>query len=121
MPDAASGLTFGDGTVGFNRAQSVLGLKVAYHVTAKPEAAGRVVLLSPTGVTVTAGPAGLDVTRVVNAILRQKPLLVCVAQYLPTGVDVTQIAVEPKAATVTFDAKNLKLSKATLTTKGSCG
>lgn len=121
VPGAASGLTLGDGTLGYDGSQSLLGVNVSYHVTAKPKAAGAQVLLTPTHATVTAGPVGLDLTTVVNAIVGQKPLAICVAQNLPPGVDVTKITVAPKAATVTFNAKNLKLSKETLTAKGSCG
>jgi hypothetical protein len=56
----------------------------------------------------------------VNAIIGEGPVPVCVASYLPAGVDVTHIDVTPKAATLTLHAKNLVLSSSTLSTKGSC-
>lgn len=121
VPGAASELTLGDGSLGYDAEQSILGFPISYHLTAKPKAAGTTVLLTPIAATITAGPVGVDATWLVNAILGEKPLPVCVAENLPKGVEVTRISVTPAAATVTFAAANLTLSQATLTTKGSCG
>lgn len=121
VPGAVSGVTPGDGTLSFDGSQSLLGLTVSYRATAKAKAAGETITLTPTAATVTASPVGLNFTAVVNAILGQAPLSVCVAQYLPAGVEITNIAVTPTAATLSFAAKNLVLSGSALATKGSCG
>jgi hypothetical protein len=121
VPQATSGVTLGDGTLSFDGAQSLLGFTVKYHATAKPKAAGTTIELTPTAAKVTAGPAGLDLSDFVTKLLGAKPLPVCVAQYLPKGVDVTKIDVNPKAATVTFHAADLALTSQTFSTKGSCG
>lgn len=120
VPEATSGFTLGEGTLSFDGSRSLLGFTVKYHATAKPKAAGTTIELTPTAANITAGPAGLDLSDFVTQLLRAKPLPVCVAQYLPKGVDVTKIDVNPKSAVLTFHAADLPLSAQTLSSKGSC-
>lgn len=120
VPQATSGVTLGEGTLSFDGVQNLLGIPVKYHATAKPKAAGTTINLTPTAAKITAGPAGLDLSGLVERLLGSKPLPVCVAQYLPKGVDVTKIEVNPTVATITLHAADLSLSSTTFTTKGSC-
>lgn len=120
IPGAKPGITLGSGTLSFDGSRSLLGFTVAYRATVEPKAAGDSIELTPKAATVTAGPAGFDLSPVVNAIIGEGPVPVCVATYLPAGVQVTHIDVTPEAATLTLHATNLALSSSTLSTKGSC-
>jgi hypothetical protein len=113
-------LAFGDGTVGYSGSTRFLGLRIDYSVTAEPTAAGDTVLLQPVGVEVGAGGGSLDVSDIVERLLGDDPVPVCVADRLPEGVEVQQITVEPSGATVVLEANGLRLDEASLATTGSC-
>ena len=113
-------LTFGDGTVGYTGSTRFLGLRIEYTVTAEPTAAGDTVLLQPVGAEVSAGGGSLDVSGIVDRLLGDDPVPVCVAEHLPEGVEVQQITVEPDNATVALTADGLRLDEASLATLGSC-
>jgi len=120
IPGAKPGITLGSGTLSFDGSRSLLGFTVAYRATVAPKAAGDSIELTPKSAKVTAGPAGFDLSPVVNAIIGEGPVPVCVAGYLPAGVRLTHIDVTPQAATLTVHAKDLVLSSSTLASKGSC-
>jgi hypothetical protein len=120
IPGVTGDLTLGKGTVGYNGTADLLGLPIGYQLKVKPEAAGKTVLLQPVDATVTTGAGDLDLSIRVNALIDRGPLPVCVAQYLPKGVEVNQITVTPGHATVNLDAADLVLDEATLRSKGSC-
>ena len=113
-------LAFGDGTVGYSGSTRFLGLRIDYSVTAEPTAAGDTVLLQPVGVEVGAGGGSLDVSGIVERLLGDDPVPVCVADRLPEGVEVQQITVEPSGATVVLEANGLRLDEASLATTGTC-
>ncbi|MDR6904546.1 hypothetical protein J2X63_000232 [Agromyces sp. 3263] len=113
-------LTFGDGTVGYTGSVSLLGFPIDYTVTARPTAAGDTVLLEPVGVELGSGGGSFDVSGLVDRLLGDDPVPVCVAQYLPEGVEVQQIAVAPAGAVVTLEGDGLRLDQATLSQTGSC-
>jgi hypothetical protein len=113
-------LAFGDGTVGYSGSTRFLGLRIEYSVTAEPTAAGDTVLLQPVGVEVGAGGGSLDVSGIVERLLGDDPVPVCVADRLPEGVEVQQITVEPSGATVVLEANGIRLDEASLATTGSC-
>lgn len=120
IPAAESGITLGSGTLSFDGSRSLLGFTVSYRATVEPKAAGDSVTLTPKSATVTAGPAGFDFTPVVNAIIGEGPIPICVAKYLPAGVQVTHIDVTPEHATLTLHAAHVELSSAALSTTGTC-
>ncbi|MDN4614681.1 DUF2993 domain-containing protein [Leifsonia sp. F6_8S_P_1B] len=120
IPGATGDITLGDGTVGYDGSIDLLGLPVGYTVTAKPEAAGDQVLLQPVDASLTTGKDNVDLTRLVKAITDRGPFPVCAAQYLPDGVQVSDIAVTKGQATVTFTAKDFTLDEQFLNSKGSC-
>jgi hypothetical protein len=113
-------LAFGDGTVGYTGSVRFLGVPVEYSVTARPTAAGDTVLLEPIGVELGAGGGSFDVSGLVDRLLGDDPVPVCVAEYLPEGVEVQQIAVAPTGAVVTLEGDGLRLDQATLSQTGSC-
>lgn len=113
-------LAFGDGTVGYTDSIRFLGLPVEFSVTARPVAAGDTVLLEPEGVEVGALGGSFDASGLVDRILGDDPIPVCVAEHLPQGVEVQQIVVRPDGATVALQADGLRLDEASLATKGSC-
>ena len=113
-------LAFGDGTVGYTGSVRLLGFPIEYSVTARPIAAGDTVLLEPIGVELGAGGGSFDVSGLVDRLLGDDPVPVCVAQYLPEGVEVQQIAVAPTGAIVTLEGDGLRLDQATLSQTGSC-
>jgi hypothetical protein len=113
-------LAFGDGTVGYTGSTRFLGLRIEYTVTAEPIAAGDTVLLQPVGVEVAAGGGSIDVSGIVDRLLGDDPVPVCVADRLPEGVEVQDLTVEPSGATVVLEASGLRLDEASLATTGTC-
>ena len=113
-------LVFGDGTVGYTDSVRFLGFPIEYTVTAQPVAAGDRVLLQPVGAEIVAGGGSLDLSGLLRQITGDDPVPVCVAQYLPEGVQVEQIEVTPTGAVVTLDADALQLDEASLTRTGTC-
>jgi hypothetical protein len=119
LPGATGDLTLGDGTIKYDGTTEVLGLSIGYTVTVEPTAAGDSIHLQPTKAEVKAGGGNLDLSRLLGAVV-SKPLSVCVAQYLPAGVQVDDVTVHPGEATIHLVAHDLVLSQSTLATKGSC-
>ncbi|MFC9561483.1 DUF2993 domain-containing protein [Agromyces sp. NPDC056965] len=116
-----TGLTLGEGTVGYEGRIEVFGLPITYQVTATPVAAGGSVLLEPEAVEVGAVGASIDVSGIVERLLGGDPLEVCIADRLPAGVQLESIAVTPGAAAVRLQADGLVLDSASLEQKGTCG
>ncbi|MDQ0574787.1 LmeA family phospholipid-binding protein [Agromyces albus] len=120
VPGVDGGLTFGEGTIGYEGTTDLLGVTVDYSVAAKPTAAGDSVLLEPVDVTVGTGGAAIDVSELVTRLVGDDPLDVCVAQYLPEGVDVSSITVAPGTAHIELDAQRITLDRASLEQTGRC-
>lgn len=120
VPGVDGGLTFGEGTIGYDGTTDLLGVTVDYSVAAKPTAAGDSVLLEPVDVTVGAGGAAIDVSDVITRLVGDDPLDICVAQYLPGGVDVSSITITPGAAHVELDAQWIMIDRASLEQTGRC-
>ncbi|MFK4730236.1 DUF2993 domain-containing protein [Agromyces mediolanus] len=110
----------GDGTVGYAGQAEVLGFTVDYTASARPEAAGDEVLLTPVDVTVGALGGSIDVSGIVERLLGEDPVAVCVAQYLPEGLRVERVDVAPGTATAWLGAERFVLDGASLSTTGSC-
>lgn len=116
-----SGLTLGDGTVGYEGRIEVFGLPITYQVTATPVAAGDSVLLEPESVEVGAVGASIDVSGIIERLLGGDPLEVCIADRLPEGIELQSIAVAPGAAAIRLQADGLVLDSVSLEQKGTCG
>jgi len=120
VPGVDGGFTLGDGLVGYDDTIDVFGIPIGYSVTARPTAAGDTVLLQPEGVEVTSGGGAVDVSGLVGRLLGDDPLPICVAEYLPDGVEVNDITIAPGTATVELEARDITLDEASLTSTGSC-
>ncbi len=120
VPAVNGAFTLGDGLVGYAGTIDILGFSLDYTATARPTAAGESVLLLPEGVELTSGAGVVDVSVVVGRLLGDDPLSICVAQYLPEGVEVHDIAISPGTATVELRAQALMLDEASLARTGSC-
>ena len=120
IPGATSKVTFGNGTVGYSGGATVFGLPLTYKAVVAPKADGGTILLAPKSVKITGGPADLDLSGIVSQVLGDKPFPLCVAQYLPQGVKVTDISIEKGSANATVSAKNIVLDQKTFANRGSC-
>jgi hypothetical protein len=113
-------LVLGDGTVEYAASTKLFEFNVGYSATATASAAGDTLSFAPTEVTITSGVGDIDATPLVNLLLQQAPIGVCVAGYLPEGVDVTSVDISPERARVSLDSNSLRLTAQSLTTLGSC-
>jgi hypothetical protein len=113
-------LVLGDGTVEYTASTKLFEFNVGYSATATAIAAGDTLSFTPTEVTVMSGVGDIDATPLVNLILQQAPIRVCVGSYLPEGVEVTGVDISPDRARVTLDSNSLRLTAKSLTTLGSC-
>ena len=112
-------ITLNDGTIGYSGQLQVFGLTLGYDATATATPQGPDVLLTPTGAQLSAGSAKFDVSSALKVVV-SKPISICVAQYLPAGVQITSITPTSGSVTVTADATNITLSEDALQTTGSC-
>ncbi|MGJ4842954.1 MULTISPECIES: LmeA family phospholipid-binding protein [unclassified Leifsonia] len=122
VPGVDGDLALGKGTISYDGTASLLGLPIGYQVTVSPEAAGKTVNLLPVDAKVTTGAAdtALDLSTLVKALTNRGPIPVCVAQYLPDGVLVNDIAISKGMATVTLNAQDFVVNEKSLKSKGSC-
>lgn len=120
LPAGAGGLVLGDGTVSYAGSIAIFGLSLDYSVTAEAVADGDQVLVTPTNVEIGSGGNSVDLSGVVQQI-SQQPIPVCVASYLPEGLEVSDITVTPSDARVTFESTTLVLDAESLQKTGSCG
>ena len=113
-------MTLGDGTVAYTGTVALFKFNVGYTATATASATGETLNFTPTEVTVTSGVGDIDATPLVNLILQQAPIGVCVAGYLPEGVELSGVDISPERARVTLESSSLRLTAQSLTTLGSC-
>jgi hypothetical protein len=118
VPGSAT-LTLGDQSVGYDGSISFLGLDLDYLVTAAVSVSADSVVLSPRTATLTSGSTEFDASGVLDAVLDES-IPLCVANYLPQGVELKELAVAPGSATVTLGAQGLVLDEAGLRTVGTC-
>lgn len=113
-------MTLGDGTVDYTGTVKLFKFNVGYTATATASAAGNKVNFTPTKATVTSGVGDVDATPLVKLILQQAPIGICVASYLPEGVDLSGVEISPKRARATLESSTLMLTAQSLTTLGTC-
>lgn len=109
-----------DKDVSYSDSIDVLGLSVGYRATATPSAVGSYLVLTPTSVEITSSVGDLDLTGLVQQILGQQPVSICVASYLPEGLALTGVDVTPERLRVTVESGSLPLTEESLTTMGTC-
>jgi hypothetical protein len=118
VPGSAT-LTLENQAVGYDGSISFLGLSLGYLVTAGVSVTADEVVLSPQTAKLTAGSSVVDASDALNAVLSDS-IPLCVANYLPQGVELTSLAVVPGSATVTLGASDFTLDEASLRSVGTC-
>lgn len=118
VPGAAT-LTLDDQAVRYDGAISFLGLSIDYLVTASVSVTPDSVVLTPQKATLTAGSTVVDASDALDAILDQ-PIPLCVASYLPQGVELADLTISPGRATVVLRASDLSIDETSLRTLGVC-
>jgi hypothetical protein len=109
----------GNDSVATTLTRKILGLDVKVGVHLKPSLSGQTVHLRPTSATLTAGPATIPATAIVQQLL-PNGVSVCAASYLPRGVDVTSVRVRTGEAVVGLSAKDVDLDTLDSAPTGSC-
>jgi hypothetical protein len=115
----ASAPRLGSGTVSTTLTRTFLGLPLKVAVVLKPSLAKQVVHLQPTAATLTAGPATIPATAIVQQLLPNGVSL-CAASYLPRGVEVTSVQVRKGQAVVGLAAQGVDLSTLDSASTGTC-
>lgn len=115
-----STVDLGDNTVSYTGTVSVVGIPLGYRATARPDVRPDAVTLKPVSARVTSDFGSLNLTSVVERLVGENPITVCVAQYLPAGVSLTSATVTPDRVRLTLHAPALKLDEASLSSRGTC-
>lgn len=116
----ATELKLGAGEVTYAGSVSVFGFELGYQATAAPSTTADSLLLTATGAEVSSGIGSLDASGLLHLILGEKPVTICVAQYLPQGVTLTGVDVTAERARIKLESSTLMLTEQSLTTQGSC-
>ena len=113
-------LELGTNQITYTGELSVFGLPIGYQATATPSVTADSLVLTPTDARVTSGAGGLDVSGLLDLALGDEPISVCMAQYLPQGVTLTDVETTPERARITLESSTLTLTEQSLSTLGSC-
>jgi hypothetical protein len=114
-------LRFGDGTLGYSGSTRVLGITFGYTVAATPVLQdGSTIVITPAEVQLEAGRFQIDLAQTIQGI-RDVTYPVCVAQYLPAGVEVQDVTIADGRARMTVASTSVRLDRASLGVTGSCG
>ncbi|GAB3809069.1 hypothetical protein GCM10028798_36140 [Humibacter antri] len=114
-------VTLNTDEVGLKGTGKILGIDVGYTASVAPSLqGGDTIVLTPISVSVTAGGGAFDVTRFAKDLVPSN-IPICIAQYLPKGVDASGLAIEKRSATVSVSADDLVLGGNALQKRGSCG
>lgn len=115
----ATAPTLGDDSVATTLTRKILGIELKVAVRLKPSLTGQTVHLKPTTATLTAGPATIPATAIVQQLL-PNGVSVCAASYLPRGVDVTSVRVRTGEAVVGLRANDIDLNTLDSAPTGTC-
>lgn len=120
LPDGMT-VTLNRDAVGLKGTGQILGIDVGYTASVAPTLQNTdTVVLTPLSVKVTAGGGAFDVTRFAKDLVPSS-IPICVAEYLPKGVEVQDLSVHRRSATVSVSADDLVLDADALQKRGSCG
>jgi len=120
LPDANAAIQLSNETVRYSSTTQVLGVPISYAAAVRPVADGDLVRLYPQSVNVTSGPVHFDVQSLLGDIFNGKPVNVCIAPYIPAGLEVDDIAVAKSQATISFHAADFSLAPATFQSHSAC-
>ena len=117
-PDAS--VELGPDEVSYSGSVAVLGFPIGYRASATPSVDADALLLTPSGATITSGGGSIDAGNLLSLVLGEEPLSICVARYLPEGVNLSGVNVTAERARITLESSALTLSRRSLTTLGRC-
>ncbi|GAA4164948.1 hypothetical protein GCM10022286_27400 [Gryllotalpicola daejeonensis] len=120
LPDPTAAIGLSSKTITYKATTQVLGLPLSYSAAVRPVADGKVVRLYPQSVNVTSGPVHFDVKSLLGGVFDGKPINVCIAPYLPAGLNVGEITIERSKASIDFQADDFSLDPKTFQTHGAC-
>ncbi|MCL2516038.1 MAG: DUF2993 domain-containing protein [Microbacteriaceae bacterium] len=120
LPDPSASILLSEKTVTYTATTQVLGLPLSYSAAVRPVADGKIVRLYPQAVNVTSGPVHFDVKSLLGGVFDGKPINVCIAPYIPLGLDVGDITIARSAATIEFHAEDFALSEGSFTSHAAC-
>ena len=112
-------ISFGDGTVKYSDTAEILGQDVPFTVSLRPSLDRGVVSFTPTGGTVDVFRRQIDVSRLVD-LVAPDGLSICVAQYLPSALQLNRLQISEHRAVVGFSAHDVTFSPATMQSTGTC-
>lgn len=121
LPSGDPTMRLGDGTLAYENSSAFLGIQFSYLLSVVPQAAGTSLVLTPQSAEVTTDLGTVDVAPLLDRLVGDAPVTVCVADYLPENAQLTGLEVRPEAADLTLSMSNVKLSGALLESRGSCG
>jgi hypothetical protein len=121
MPGNDPTLRLGDGTLAYEDASAFLGIQFSYLLSVVPQAAGTSIVFTPESAEFTTDLGTLDLDAVLERVVGDDPVTVCVANYLPEGAQLTGLDVTPDAADLTLSMSNVELSSDLLESRGTCG
>lgn len=116
----ATELKLGANEVTYAGTVSVFGIEVGYRATATPSTSADSLVLTPTEAELSGFGGSLDASSLLQLLLGEKPVSVCMAQYLPQGVTLAGVDVTAERARITLESSTLTLTEQSLTTLGSC-
>ncbi|HEY0248837.1 MAG TPA: DUF2993 domain-containing protein [Gryllotalpicola sp.] len=120
LPDPTAAVRLSSRTVTYDATTQVLGLPLSYSAAVRPVADGKVVKLFPKSVDVTSGPVHFDVKQLLGGVFDGEPIDICIAPYLPEGLNVGDISIIRRSASIGFDATDFSLDPKTFDAHGSC-
>lgn len=113
-------LTLLDGSVGYTGTLDILGMSVNYTVrAAAAPAAGNVIMLTPQEVTLSSGVGSLALPGALGGI-KDTAVPICLASYLPQDLSISGVTVTEGSAAIVVSGRNIVLSPALLSTRGTC-
>ncbi len=115
----ASDPVLGNGTVGTTVTQTILGLPVTVKVVLTPQLEDQVVRLRTKSATISAGPANVPATAIVQQLL-PNGISVCAASYLPQGVRLQSLTTRTGAVTAGLATSHLDLDHLDTAEHGTC-
>ena len=113
-------VTLGTNELTYAGELSGFGLTIGYQATATPSVTDQDLVLTPIDAQVTSGAGSLDVSGLIDLVLGDEPISVCVAGYLPQGVTLSDVQTTPERARITLESSTLTLTEQSLTTLGAC-
>lgn len=119
IPGATSQMTFGDGTVAFTSEVSVLGFPMGVDAEGTVGLDGHEIIVDLTTLRFQMGGMDADPHDIWPEFGSSR-IPICVEQWLPQGVRLSDLHVAPDGVTARFEAEQLKLDEASLAQHGSC-